>query len=49
VNIQWACSPSLQLNARNWLIPSLWSCLSLQLLMMQRQSVLIHKELITEI
>ena len=46
LNVQWACSPSLQLYARNVWVSPLWSRLSPQLLMMQRQSALICKELI---
>ena len=49
LNIQWACSPSLHLHSRHGRILPLWSCLSPQLLMMWRQSVLICKELTLEI
>jgi len=49
LNIQWACSPSLHLYARNERILPLWSCLSLRLLMMRRHSVLICKELMLRI
>ena len=49
LKIQCACSPSLQLYARKWRIPSLWSCLSQWLLMMRWLSVLICVELMLEI
>ena len=49
LNIQWACSLSLQLYARNVWISPLWSCLLLWLLMMRRQSTLICKEQIMQI
>ena len=48
-NTQCACSPSLQLYARKWRIPPLWSCLSQWLLMMRWLSVLICVELMLEI
>jgi hypothetical protein len=49
LNLQWACSPSLQIYARNVRTPPSWSCSPPRLLMMRRQSVLICKELIMEI